>query len=127
MLLKTGEEYVIPDDLYSEFVAEYGQELVTQELSGMRMWLLSNKGKRKTKVGMPKFMNSWLARTKKTGGVSPFADVKPVNATEGSIRGRTITESICDITWVEPEEMLMMKQFYLTKYGHYYDGELRNV
>jgi hypothetical protein len=137
MLLKTGEEYVIPDDLHQDLINAYGEDMVRNELTAMKMWLLTNPFKRKTKVGMPKFINSWLSRAKKTGGVSPFVpqqqaagnqDTRSSQAkASDSIRGRTLNCSLADITWVEPEEMLMMKQFYLAKYGHYYDGELRNV
>jgi len=99
MLLKTGEEYAIPDDLYDELIKSYGYEMVRDELEAMRMWLFSNKAKRKTKVGMPKFINSWLARAKKTGGVSPFvANHKPAANQEDSIRGRSIMMGITDIS-----------------------------
>ena len=123
MLLKTGEEYAIPDDLYDELIKSYGYEMVRDELEAMRMWLFANKAKRKTKVGMPKFINSWLARTKKTGGVSPFvANHKPAANQEDSIRGRSIMMGITDISWLDGAEREAQKQHYLASHGYYYDG-----
>ena len=123
MLLKTGDEYTIPDDLYEELIKSYGDEMVRDELEAMRMWLFSNKSKRKTKVGMPKFINSWLARAKKTGGVSPFvANHKPAANQEDSIRGRSIMMGITDISWLDGAEREAQKQHYLASHGYYYDG-----
>ena len=124
MLLKTGKEYAIPDDLHEELIESYGDVMVKAECEAMRMWLFTNKPKRKTESGMPKFINSWLARTKKTGGVSPFV-VKhepPSSSGEVSIRSRPFDASISDISWLEGEEREIQKQYYLTTRGYYYDG-----
>jgi len=32
---------------------------------------------------------------------------------------------MADVTWVDPDEVQMMKEFYLNKFGYYYDGEIR--
>ena len=127
MLLKTGEEYLVSDDLHQDLIDAYGEDMVRNELTDMKMWLLTNPAKRKTKVGMPKFINSWLSRAKKTGGVSPF--VPKINGLKSdfaiiddSIRGRTLECSLTDITWVEPHEKEAQKQYYLAKRGFYYDG-----
>mgnify|MGYP003631506074 FL=1 len=124
MLLKTGKEYAIPDDLYAELIESYGDVMVKAECEAMRMWLFTNKPKRKTEAGMPKFINSWLARTKKTGGVSPFvANHKPATSSgDESIRGRPFDASISDISWLEGEEREIQKQYYLTTRGFYFDG-----
>ena len=127
MLLKTGEEYLVTDELHQDLIDAYGEDMVRNELTAMKMWLLTNPAKRKTKVGMPKFINSWLSRAKKTGGVSPF--VPKINGLKSdfaiiddSIRGRTLECSLTDITWVEPHEKEAQKQYYLAKRGFYYDG-----
>ena len=132
MFLKTGEEYLVSDELHQELVDAYGEDMVRNECLAMKMWLLTNPAKRKTKVGMPKFINSWLSRTKKTGGVSPFVpqqqasgkgDSRSAFQKDGdSIRGRTLECSLTDITWVEPHEKEAQKQYYLTTRGFYYDG-----
>lgn len=41
---------------------------VIQELRNMRGWIDSNPTKRKTKSGILKFVNGWLARTQNSGG-----------------------------------------------------------
>jgi len=132
MLLKTGEEYLVSDELHQDLIDAYGEDMVRNECLAMKMWLLTNPAKRKTKVGMPKFINSWLSRAKKTGGVSPFVpqqqasgkqDTRSSQAKVGdSIRGRTLECSLTDITWVEPHEKEAQKQYYLTTRGFYYDG-----
>ena len=132
MLLKTGKEYLVSDELHQELLDAYGEDMVRNECLAMKMWLLTNPAKRKTEAGMPKFINSWLSRTKKTGGVSPFVpqqqstgkvDPRSVFEKAGdSIRGRTLECSLTDITWVEPHEKETQKQYYLNTRGFYYDG-----
>ena len=132
MLLKTGEEYLISDDLHQDLINAYGEDMVRNELTAMKMWLLTNPAKRKTKVGMPKFINSWLSRTKKTGGMSPFVPQQqaagkqdtrsPLAKVGDSIRGRTLDCSLTDITWIDGQDKEVQKQYYLTNYGFYYDG-----
>ena len=41
---------------------------IMQELRKMKGWLDSNPTKRKTKRGISRFINSWLARTQDNGG-----------------------------------------------------------
>jgi len=128
MHLKTGEDYVIPDDLYVALVGAYGESMVEQEVEAMRMWLYTNKAKRKTKAGMPKFINSWLARTKTTGGVSPYANqhTKPSNQSASNpdevLRGRSLQKGLTDISFLDGEMREIQKQYYLAKNGYYYDG-----
>lgn len=52
---------------------EHWQELypavdIMQELRKMKGWLESNPKRRKTKVGIKKFINSWLSKTQDSGG-----------------------------------------------------------
>lgn len=123
MLLKSGSEYVVPDDFYEELVKSYGEASVRDELEAMRMWLFANPTKRKTKGGMKRFINSWLAKAKKTGGVSPFvAQHKPINNQDDSIRGRSVEMGLTDITWLDGADREAQKQHLLNKYGYYYDG-----
>jgi len=124
MLTIDGATYVVPSDFYDKLVENYGQDLVAQELNAMEMWLLANPKNRKTKGGMTRFINSWLKRTKATGGVSPYAaqhkTVGPKN--DDSIRGRSLDCSLTDISWLSGEEKQIQKQFYLTRRGFYFDG-----
>ena len=67
-------------------------------------------------------MNSWLSRSQEQGGSSPIA--KKYNKSD-SIRAKTLEMQMADVTWVDPDEVQMMKEFYLNKFGYYYDGEIR--
>lgn len=129
MLLKSGETYEVPDEFYDLLLQNYDSQLVQQELNAMEMWLYANPAKRKTKVGMKKFINSWLKRTQDTGGVSPYAKQhkQESGVSDDSIRGRSLAASLTDITWLDGAEREMMKQFYLNKNGYYFDGEVKNA
>jgi hypothetical protein len=126
-LLKNGDEYAIPDAEYEVYLEAYGEELVRAECQAMQMWLFANAAKRKTKGGMKKFIGGWLARTKATGGLSPFAanhnpDSKSTKNHGDSIRGRTLDCSLTDVTWLDGIEREAQKQYYLTTRGFYFDG-----
>lgn len=56
-----GSEFAIPADLLSEYRATYRRVDVAGELRKARAWCVSNPGKRKTRRGIPKFLNSWLS------------------------------------------------------------------
>ena len=128
MLTKNGSEYAIPDALYEEFVVAYGEEMVRQECEAMRLWLITNPTNRKTISGMPKFMNSWLKRTKATGGMSPFApqhtskQIKKTESGDETIRGKSIAMSLTDITFLDLHQQEVQKQYFLQEYGYYYAG-----
>ena len=44
----------------------------------------------------------------------------------GSIRAKSIDMQMTDVSWLENEEKTLMKNFYLQKFGFYYDGDLQN-
>jgi hypothetical protein len=58
---------------------------IIQQLKAMRGWSLANPKKAKTVSGMPRFINSWLAKDQNKGGI---------NQQRGMNNGRqTITEA----------------------------------
>ena len=61
-----------------EYAALYPAVDVEQELRGMRGWCLANPQRRKTRAGIRKFINRWLARAQDQGGSGPRPPV-PVN------------------------------------------------
>ena len=68
LILNTKDFY----DVYKENIEEW-KELypavdVMQELRKMKGWLDSNPSRRKTKRGISRFINSWLARSQDKGG-----------------------------------------------------------
>lgn len=62
--LKSGDDYFLTTDLYSEFKKTFPTCDLDGELKKMRVWLLSNPSKRKTHVGTPRFVTNWLSKNK---------------------------------------------------------------
>lgn len=60
--LNDGSEYPVWDDEIAEYGSLYPAVDVKQALRNMRAWLLSNPKNRKTKSGIKRFMNGWLAK-----------------------------------------------------------------
>jgi len=71
---------------------------VHQELNAMVGWCDANPSKRKTKRGLNKFINSWLARAQQSGGRSPFA---PEKKNRVSTRDIPFNEMLADRSWAE--------------------------
>lgn len=123
MILNTGEVYT-PDD--ADIIAwqkAYQAVDVYQELRAMESWLDANPTRRKTKRGIKRFINKWLGRAQDKGG-SPLAQKA---RSSDSLRAKTVDMQLCDITWLQGDLKETMKQFYLTKHGRYYDGEIKTV
>ena len=60
--LNDQTEYEITEDRVKEWVELYPAVNVMQELRKMKGWATANPKKRKTKAGILRFINSWLAR-----------------------------------------------------------------
>ncbi|MDB4437379.1 hypothetical protein N9163_00860 [bacterium] len=108
---------------------------VFQELRAMESWLDANPKKRKTKAGIKRFVNSWLSRSQDRGGSSPAVigkqavklDPTGIGATAVMLRSLTMDMQLTDVTWLDPQDAQMMKQYYLDQRGFYFDGVLRNA
>ena len=68
LLLNTGEEYPIAQSNVNEWAELYPAVDIMQELRNMKGWLITNQRKRKTKGGILRFANSWLANKQDKGG-----------------------------------------------------------
>lgn len=66
--LNTGEEFPFYQKDLDEFANLYPAVDVLQAMRGMRGWCMTNPTKRKTKNGIKRFVNSWLAREQDKGG-----------------------------------------------------------
>ena len=66
--LNDGSEYPVSQEQCQEWAGLYPAVDVMQQLRGMRGWLLSNPERRKTKRGIGKFINNWLAKEQNRGG-----------------------------------------------------------
>ena len=66
--LNDGSEFGILQEDVEEYASLYPAVDVLQELRAMRGWCLSNETKRKTRSGVRRFINSWMARAQDRGG-----------------------------------------------------------
>ncbi len=62
------EIYELRQNKINEYIESYPAVNVLFECKKARQWCIDNKTKRKTLKGMPKFINSWLARAQDRGG-----------------------------------------------------------
>jgi len=66
LICKDKTEYRVEPEYLQEIIKLHPRVNVLTELKAMRAWLLSNPGKRKTRAGMKRFINSWLNRAAET-------------------------------------------------------------
>lgn len=66
--LNTGEEHPVTGGEVETWQDLYPAVDVMQELRNMRGWLLGNKTRRKTRHGIGRFIQSWLAKEQNRGG-----------------------------------------------------------
>lgn len=88
--LNSGDEYAIYQRDIDTFTQLYPAVDVLQAFRGMKGWLLTNTVKRKTKRGIGRFINSWLAREQDKGGTRSVGNNARKMTTEQyaeSIRG----------------------------------------
>ena len=123
MLLNTKEDWQPEEKDVIAWQRTYPAINVHQELMAMESWCDANPTKRKTKQGIKRFVNSWLSRAQDRGG-SPQAQKQ--NKSD-SIRAKSIDMQMTDISWLNTEDQISMKHYYLHKFGFYYDGELKNA
>ena len=122
MILNNGDNWEPEEGDIIQWQRAYQAVNVHKELLAMESWLDANPTRRKTKTGIKRFVNSWLSKAQNQGGSSPMAKSIKTN----SIRARTIDESLTDITWLDPEDQMVMKDYYLKTRGYYYDGAMHN-
>lgn len=72
LVLNDGAEWRPSEALFAEYVRLYPGVDVKQQFNEMRSWCLSNPGRRKTKRGITRFVNSWLSREQDKGYKKPM-------------------------------------------------------
>lgn len=72
--LNTGEEFPIFQSDLNEFAELYPAVNILQAMRGMRGWLITNPTRRKTKRGIRRFINSWLAKEQDKGGTKGYSE-----------------------------------------------------
>lgn len=65
LILKDGSRFHISDNHLNEFVDAYPSVDVRDQIIKMSQWLKVNPTKRKTKNGIMRFINSWIARSER--------------------------------------------------------------
>lgn len=75
---KGGEFYQVLETDISQWIEDYPNVAVRQELGKMRSWLDANQPRRKTKGGMRRFIVGWLSRQQDKPGSGP-AGVTPTS------------------------------------------------
>ena len=71
LLLHDNTKYNVTREEINEFSALYPAVDVLQEYRGMKAWCMSNPHKRKTRNGIKKFINGWLANAQKQARSTP--------------------------------------------------------
>lgn len=87
--LNDKSEYPIYEGAVQEWAGLYPAVDVIQQLRNMKGWLDANPTKRKTRRGIEKFINSWLAREQDRGGSSRTVTTPPVKKKEFNYDQRT--------------------------------------
>ena len=65
LILKDGSRFHISQNHFNEFVNAYPGVDVRDQIMKMSQWLKTNQTKRKTKNGIMRFINSWIARSER--------------------------------------------------------------
>ena len=74
--LNDGSEYGVSPQELEEYASLYPAVDVLQELRSMRGWCLNNETRRKTRNGIRRFVNSWMARVQDRGGSPGIASAR---------------------------------------------------
>lgn len=76
LILKDGSRFHISQTHLKEFVDAYPDVDVRDQILKMSQWLKTNPTKRKTKNGIMRFINSWIARAERAYTLKPQSYVK---------------------------------------------------
>lgn len=96
IILNDGSEWRPSKALYAEYVRLYENVDIKQQFRAMRGWCISNPKKRKTKAGVKRFVNSWLAREQDKGYRKP-ADKYTSSGYSQEVMNRLANESRGDV------------------------------
>jgi hypothetical protein len=67
VMLNDGSEFGVTESTVKEFETLYPAVDVPQTLREIKGWCLANQGKRKTRTGVMRFINGWMAREQNKG------------------------------------------------------------
>lgn len=83
LLLNTGQEYPITQSNITEWMNLYPAVDVMQSLRNMKGWCISNPANRKTRKGIQRFINNWLASEQNKGGTARYGTPQPSQRSAG--------------------------------------------
>lgn len=86
--LKDGSDYTLPEDLVFKLKDTYRNLDVEFHLKKARLWLITTPSKRKTRSGMPRFLNGWMSRQK------PTAEIHPIQSRHVGFEDRDYSEGL---------------------------------
>ena len=106
--LNDGSMFPVHDDQVKEFKDLYGNVDVDQQLKNMKGWLTSNPSRRKTKKGIMRFINSWLASEQDKGSRSSNYSYgnSSKNKGYGTSRDQASIDAAESAIWQSCEEIL---------------------
>ncbi|MBR1744376.1 MAG: phage replisome organizer N-terminal domain-containing protein [Lachnospiraceae bacterium] len=102
IILNDGTEWRPTEALFAEYVRLYPNVDVKQQFNVMRAWCISNPKKRKTRRGITKFVNSWLAREQDKGyrkmpDNGPYQQRQPESGYSPDVLNRLLHENRGDL------------------------------
>jgi hypothetical protein len=118
MILSDKTDWQPTEDQIIKWVEAYPAVSVEQELKAMDAWLDANPTKRKTRRGVAKFCNSWLARAQDKGGSPMAKGTGPITKTRDM-------STLDDITHNIFTGDMAMRQFFINKYGQCFEQGVR--
>jgi len=92
IILKDNTLYDITSDLVQMYKNAFPRLNIIDQLNRMAMWCFSNPSQRKTKRGILRFINAWLARAKPEQTHSNGSTVRLT-------RDRTLQDDLSDRSW----------------------------
>jgi hypothetical protein len=117
MILNDKTEWQAEPDQIAKWIEAYPAVSVEQELKAMDAWTDANPTKRKTRRGVAKFCNSWLARAQDKGG-------SPMTKQGGAVirtRDMTTLDDLTDNFLCDPA----IRQLFINKYGQCFEKGVR--
>ena len=121
MILNDGTNWEADHDELAGWAKAYPDIKVDQEIRGMTAWLEANPTKRKTRRGIKRFVNAWLARAQERGG-SPLAQKK---SRPNSYPTRDMT-TLDDLTH-DFANVASFREKCLAQYGQYFSHDNKRV
>jgi hypothetical protein len=117
MLLNNGEEWQPEPEDVLKWQKLYPAVNVEAELNKMEGWLDANPRKRKTKMGVKRFVNSWLSRAQDKGGSPDLASPTRITKTRDMTNLDTLTHNFTG----DPS----IREYYLAKHGQCFEDGVR--